>query len=776
MTTQPAQTPRFFTGNIAAFVRRHRVATLLTWLVICVVTIGSCVVVGANEDLADTGRGDSAAAAALIDDRFGGGDESAGSETIVFRHPTLTVDDEEYSQTVAALLADLRDLRAKHVRVIGDTERISYLRVFTSTFSHYDIGVPRESSPLVSVNSGRGDVTFASADYAAGAVGLVDIAELKALVAAAGANSDFEILIGGGDTTNEEVEALLDEGFGFVSLAGTLGSILLLLLAMGGLVAAGIPVIIAYLGVLMSAGIVTLLSNVTPMDPVWLQIVLLMGLAAGIDYALFLFTRFRFERERGVEPEEAAAIASHTAGKGVFIAALTTMLAINGMFLISNATFTSLGIAAIVTIFMSLLIATTLMPALLSDRLSWLTVPWIGGRFNVAQAGVLNPLAGMLVRAATRWRFVVGPLSFIAMLALAWPMLSLNLGFNGARALHDDVESKRAILALEEEFTIGLLAPALVVVDPGAGSNVFAAGVQAQVDTFIANVEAANEDAEAAGEHVPFAPPFQTDVNDAGDAEIIQIPVNADTGEAAALDAIRLLREEIVPASFSDGSTNVLVTGQTAGNLDFQEGITARTPLVIIFVVLTAYIVLVALYRSVVIPLIAVVLNLLAVGAAYGVLVLVFQDGRALESILDFEATGIVEAWLPLFVFSIMFGISMDYLTFAIGRVQELYQRGSTTEEAIIEGVQEGFGIVFSAAAIMIAVAAAFAFTKFFALQQFGFALALAVAFDTTLILLVLLPAMLRLAHDRLWYMPAWLEWLPGGPPDFPEPMDPSRP
>ena len=284
---------------------------------------------------------------------------------------------------------------------------------------------------------------------------------------------------------------------------------------------------------------------------------------------------------------------------------------------------------------------------------------------------------------------------------------------------------------------------------------------------FIANVEAANDAAELAGEHVPFALPIETSVNDAGDTELIEIPVNADTGDAEALDAIRLLRDEIIPASF-DGDVRALVAGATAANVDFSEGINARTPLVIGFVVITAFVVLVVLYRSLVIPLIAVFLNLLAVGAAYGVLVLVFQDGRALEGMLDFEATGIVEAWLPLFVFSIMFGISMDYLTFAIGRVQELYHRGYSTEDAIEEGVREGFGIVLSAAAIMIAVATAFAFTKFFALQQFGFTLALAVLFDTTLILLVLLPAMLRLAHDRLWYLPGWLEWLPGGPPRLP--------
>jgi uncharacterized membrane protein YdfJ with MMPL/SSD domain len=209
----------------------------------------------------------------------------------------------------------------------------------------------------------------------------------------------------------------------------------------------------------------------------------------------------------------------------------------------------------------------------------------------------------------------------------------------------------------------------------------------------------------------------------------------------------------------------VLVAGATAGNIDFADNINTRTPLVILFVVLTAFLVLVVMYRSLVIPLIAVVLNLVAVGGAYGVLVLVFQRGYLLEDLLQFEATGIVESWLPLFVFSIMFGISMDYLTFAIGRVQELYRRGWSTENAIVEGVRGSFGVVFSAAGIMIAVAMVFAFTRFLAMQQFGFTLAIAVLFDATLILLVLLPATLHLARKRLWYLPSWLSWIPGGHP-----------
>jgi RND superfamily putative drug exporter len=263
---------------------------------------------------------------------------------------------------------------------------------------------------------------------------------------------------------------------------------------------------------------------------------------------------------------------------------------------------------------------------------------------------------------------------------------------------------------------------------------------------------------------VPFAEPFSTSINRGGDTELIDIPVNADTGDEEALDAVDLLRQELIPDAFPDESVQALVGGQTAANVDFSDDIGARTPLVIAFVVITAFLVLVVLYRSIVIPLIAVILNLLAVGAAYGVLILVFQEGYALEGLLEFEATGIVEVWLPLFVFTIMFGISMDYLTFAIGRVQELHYRGWSTENAIVEGIRGSFGVVFSAAVIMIAVAAVFAMMRLLAIQQMGFALAVAVLFDATLILVVLLPAMMRLANDRLWYLPSWLSWIPGGP------------
>ncbi len=757
--------PRFFTGHIAAWSRRHRRLVLLGWLLIAVLLIGSCVGVGANEDLEESGKGESAEAAQVFEERFGE-EESPLSEFIVFSHPTLTVDDPEYRETVEGLLRDLLGLRRLETETVGETEVTSSLRVFISAFSHYDIGLPRGISPMVAQNETGGDVTFAIAEYSGGfseVEGEVDT--ITSLVAEAADKSGFEILIGGGATSNKQVNDMVDEDLGVASTVNLPLTLIILLVALGGLVAAGVPVILAYLGVGMAAGVVTMVSYAVPMMNAWMQIVLLMGLAAGIDYSLFLFTRFRAEREQGRDTNDAAVTASHTAGRGVFIAAITTMLALLGMFLISNVVFNSIGLAAVISIMVAFLVALTLMPALLGNWLSRLNIPKIGRRFNIAQAGRLNPLAGRMVRVSVKHPRIVGPLIIVAMLALASLILTFNLGFNGALSLHEDVESKAAIVALEENFTIGLLSPAVVVVDPGQGRNVFAADVQQKVSRLIESVRAENQRADAAGEHVPFAEPIDaTKINRAGDTQLIEIPVNADTGDEKALDAVDLLRGELIPTAFPDDSVRALVGGEIAGNVDFSDHIGARTPLVIAFVVITAFLVLVVMYRSLVIPLIAVFLNLLAVGAAYGVLILVFQEGYLLEGLLGFEATGIVEVWLPLFVFTVMFGISMDYLTFAIGRVQELHHRGWSTEDAIVEGIRGSFGVVFSAATIMIAVAAVFAMMRLLPIQQMGFALAVAVLFDATLILVVLLPAMMRLAHNRLWYLPRWLNWIPGGP------------
>ncbi len=253
---------------------------------------------------------------------------------------------------------------------------------------------------MVSADESRGDVTFAQAEYSEelelDELG-DDVDEVIRLVNKAAA-SGFDILIGGGATLNEQFDEIITEDLNSASVLNLPLTLIILLIALGGLVAVGVPVGLAYAGVAMAAGVVALLSNLVPMFPFWMQIVLLMGLAAGIDYTLFLFTRFRTEREQGRAPADAAAAANHTAGKAVMIAGLTTMLALLGMFLIGNVVFDSIGIAAVVTIFMVMLMALTLTPALQGDGLSRFNIPKIGKRFNLAQAGLLNTLAGWIVR------------------------------------------------------------------------------------------------------------------------------------------------------------------------------------------------------------------------------------------------------------------------------------------------------------------------------------------------------------------------------------------
>jgi len=259
----------------------------------------------------------------------------------------------------------------------------------------------------------------------------------------------------------------------------------------------------------------------------------------------------------------------------------------------------------------------------------------------------------------------------------------------------------------------------------------------------------------------PFGSPIQKEINDAGDTEAIRVPINADTGEQRAIDAVNHIRDDLVPQAFAGSNTEVLVGGASAANIDFRENIIFRTPIVFSFVLGLAFIILLLTFRSLVIAAKAIVLNLLSVGAAYGLLVLVFQEGYLLEPVFRFKATGIIESWLPLFLFSILFGLSMDYHMFIMGRIKEAHEHGRSNDEAISIGVKATAGTITNAAAIMCAVAIIFAFTRNIALQQFGFGLAAAIFIDATVIRSILLPASMKLLGERNWYLPRWLEWMP---------------
>jgi RND superfamily putative drug exporter len=743
---------------MATWSARHRKAVVFAWVLIVVVALGSCSQVTANTNIELRGPGEAFDGLELMRARFGT-QQDVAREIVVFSHPSLKVSDPAYRDTVEGLMAKLRGLRVEKAAVEGGTTVVYSSRIVSGTLTHYDIGAPREASPFVAQNETGGDVTFALVDM----VGDLNEAQknvgsvVDTVAEANAAPEGFRIVSGGTASINKQTLDLVNKDMGralFLNLPVTL---VILALVFGALVAALVPLALALAATITALGILAFVSQSYGLSNTYTEVVLLMGLATGIDYALFVITRFRSERRAGRSREEALRVASGTSGKAVVFAGTTVLVAISGMFLVDFVIFSTVAVAAMVVVALAVIMSVTLLPALLAmlgDNVNRLRIPFLA--LGTAEGG---GVWGFITDRVLARPVIMATVTAIALLALAVPLATLNLGFNGAKSLPDAVDAKKAVLALQDNFTIGLFSPAVVLVDAGRDRNVFAEDVQSSVRTLLSLVEA--ETASAQNPNAPYGAPVQTETNSAGDMQLIRIPVNADTGEQKALDAVNHLRKDIVRPAFAGSPARALVTGETAGNIDFKALIYFKTPFVLAFVLGLAFIILLLMFRSIVIPIKAIILNLLSVGAAYGVMVLVFQKGWLLEGILNFRATGIIESWLPLFVFAILFGLSMDYHMFILSRVKELYEKGLSNEEAVSVGIKQTAGTITSAAAIMVAVFAVFAFTRLIAVKQLGVGLGVAILLDATVIRSILLPATMKLLGDWNWYLPSWLEWLP---------------
>ena len=749
-----------FTTRIAMWSARHRKPVAIGWVLIVIAALGACTVVGVDTDISMRAPGEAGEAEKLFEERFGE-DEDIPTEFVVFSHSSLTVDDPTYRKTVEGLMAELRDLRATETEVTGNTTVTSSNRVVAATTTHYDIGAPRESSPFVATGEGTGDVTFAIVELDGDSNTALDNIDLvlDAVTEAQGEADGVEILIGGSASLQKQISEIIEEDFGRALFLNLPITFLILILAFGALLVAAVPLALAFAAIITANGLMAVISQGFALSEIYIEMVLLMGLATGIDYALFVISRFRRERAAGSSKEEALRTASATSGKAVLFAGLTVVLAIGGMFVVGDVIFTSLALASIVVVVMAVIVSMTLLPALLAllgDNVNRLRVPFLGSGTGEG-GGIWGVITDQVLARPAIWATT----ALLFMLALALPVVlpGFNLGFNGVKSFSDDVEGKKALLALEENFTLGLAQPAFMLVDAGEKGNVFAADIQDAVARLTALVE---ERSVAVAPDNPFGAIAQEpEFSDAGDTELVFIPINADFGEDRAVDAVNELRDDLIPAAFANSSANVLVAGATAGSSDFKDNILFRTPFVFAFVLGLAFLILLVMFRSLVIPIKAIILNLLSVGAAYGVLVLVFQEGWLLEGILDFEATGIVEAWLPLFLFAILFGLSMDYHMFVLARIKEAYEKGASNDEAVSIGIKATAGTITMAAAVMVAVFSIFAFTRDIGLKQFGVGLGVAILIDATVIRSILLPASMKLLGDWNWYLPSWLQWIP---------------
>ncbi len=538
------------------------------------------------------------------------------------------------------------------------------------------------------------------------------------------------------DATDEmtERDLIRSEVFGLPA------ALLVLLVVFGSIVAAGLPIVLSIVSIVGAVGLTLLLGRVTSMSVYALNMISMIGLAVGVDYALFIVDRFREERRAGHAPLEAMERTAATSGRAVLFSGVTVAISLLGMLLLPTTLFRSLGAGAILVVLVALGAALTLLPALLAisgSRLDW-------PRRRTTAAPVATTSSDRLVRLVLRRPGISAVAAVLFLVLLALPAFSMERGAAGIESMPPgDLRDGYAILA--RDFAAGMTEPVEIVI---AGLD--DAETNAAIDSLLADL--ANDPA--------FAMPTGRAWNDAGTVALVEVPLAIDGNIPAAYDAVERLRSEYIPSTFAGTDAHVLVGGDVAETADFDALIDRWTPRVLALVLGLSFVVLLLAFRSIVVPVKAILLNLLSVAAAYGAMVFVFQDGYGVE-LFGFQQTPTIEAWIPIFLFSILFGLSMDYHIFLLSRIREAWDRTGDNSLAVAEGLHATRRIITGAAAIMVVVFAAFATADLVMFQQLGFGLAVAILLDATVIRLVLVPASMRLLGSRNWYFPRWLEWLP---------------
>jgi RND superfamily putative drug exporter len=525
---------------------------------------------------------------------------------------------------------------------------------------------------------------------------------------------------------------------------------LILLIAFGALVAAGVPLLLGATAVTATLGLLGPLSQIHELSPDVGAVVMLIGLAVGVDYAMFYLRREMEERDKGASPEAALEIAAATSGRAVLISGVTVMAAMGGMFFAGNPIFGSFGAGTILVVAVAMLGSVTVLPAVLSflSRKGWTEkgrVPYFGKRRH-ATRGESRVWGAILDRVLKR-PLVSAVIAGGILVGLSIPALGMQFKDTGLNGYSRSLPIMQTYDRVEAAFPGGAV-PAITVVK---ADDVTAPAVQSAIKQLQIRAIATGQ----------LSEPSSVEISPDKTVAMVALAVKGSGTDAASNHSVAVLRDEVVPATVGKlPGSEVAVTGLTAGAKDFNDTMKANLPLVFGFVLSLAFLLLLVTFRSIVVPIKAIVLNLLSVGAAYGVLTLVFQDGHG-EKLLDFQSVGGIASWLPLFLFVILFGLSMDYHVFILSRVREAVDRGMATSDAVSHGIKSTAGVVTSAAAVMVAVFAGFAISTNQDMKQLGVGLAVAILIDATLVRAVLLPATMKLLGKHNWYLPKGLHWLP---------------
>ncbi len=706
------------TERLARWSSRHPWRTFAAWLGAIVVAVGLAVAFLPGNLTTDghvTGNPESKQAEDLFNQRFPA-DRNAVDELIVVRSPTRTVDDPRFRSFVRTLLRD------------GAATGVVY-RASDYYGKRNPALVSRDRhATLITVQRQR------------------DVDALLTVVERNDGRDGFSVVMTGEGTLDHDFNDLSQHDLKSGELqVGLPAALVILALVFGAVVAGLVPLLMAIVSIVVALGLCALVAEGFTLSVFVVNMLTGMGLALGIDYSLFVVSRYREERGRGRSELDAVAVAGRTASRAVLFSGSVFVVALCGMLLVPSNVMKSLAVGAISVGIVSVLAALTLLPALLGkvgDGINRLRVPWLGRNLASAQEG---RFWGAVVRGVMRRPVVSLAVAAGLLTAAAVPIAGLELGASGVSTLPDRLESKRGFEALQRDFPQASSSPALVAVV----GNIRSPDVRAAIGRLRKEL-AAN----------PVFGRSDLRISRAGDVAALGVEVGGDKTGPPALEAIRHLRDDAIPRAFRGTGARVLVGGDTADNVDFIDAMNSWLPFVFVFVLGLSFVLLTVVFRSVVVAATSIVLNLLSVGAAYGIVILVFRHGIA-SGLLGFQRLDAIEAWVPLFLFSVLFGLSMDYQVFLLSRIKERYDATGSTTDALTYGVASTARLITGAALIIVAVFLGFAMGDLVMFQQMGFGIAVALLIDATIIRSVLLPAAMRLLGRWNWYLPRWLRWLP---------------
>ena len=659
-------------------------------------------------------------------------DERLDTEIMVIRHDSLTVDDPQFRERIDKVYAQILALDSDpNSPVLHDPRSLPNLNLLPPGAAEMLIASDRTGTfiPITLAASGNAE-------------GILEIAESNS-------TDGFDIAVAGEAATGEDFRKVAKRDLIQGESIGVGIAIVILLLVFRAVGSTWIPIILAAMGIAIATGTVALIGQFYNNIPFFVtNFITMIGLAVGIDYALFIVARYKEERSKGLAVEEAIARSGATANRAVFFSGMIVVIALVGMLIVPTTIFFGMALGAILVVLVTVLASLTFLPALLrllGDKIYAWKIPVLQIKYfnsDISLGGFWNWVTMRVLK-----RPVIHLVGVAAVLvALAIPYFDINLGFNGVETLPDDFRSKGAFTYLQEEFpeALGTLSSIDIVIDGDASSQQVRDGIEVLAKSI--------DSIPALGEAQPYF------VSEDGEVGLLEIPLAVSGDSREANDAVEELRERLIPMSrLPEG---VLIGGATAINVAFFDLVSMWTPIVIGIVLALSFVLLLFVFRSILVPVKAILMNLLSVGAAYGLLVIVFQKGFGAD-LFGFTQVQFVEAWVPLFLFTILFGLSMDYEVFLLSRIRERFDQTGKNDESIAFGLRSTSAIITGAALIMVAVFMGFAVGDLATFQQLGFGLAIAILVDATIIRSVLVPATMKLLGDRNWYLPGFLKWLP---------------